>query len=383
MKYCIPDELRGAWERAVAEYDDRGVFFLEREYLAEMNAKTGAFSKTLDSILEGAACVAEDKDAALYAMFLYCAMEDRRLFLENLPAIEIPEKEFPFLALLPFVPYIERLYDRLKQSGIPEDVVSATVGHFEVTLFGYAERNGCLGMGKRLFSFMQKYIDFKILNVGRLFFELCILKDACMIEHRVTGEQILFPMSVEMDERGLYLGTPPIDEGSHFTAVFKETESSYEGTPVDENGRCKRDVAVFDKSEYFLRVPFGSTCLSVHIPAGGDLTREACEESYARAIEIFSQLYPELEFKAFRCRSWMMSVELRNILSNGSRVLEFQEPYLKCPCKTDGKDALYFVFKTQTEDYGSLPENTSLQRALKQIYLSGGCLYEYTGIRAI
>ena len=41
---------------------------------------------------------------------------------------------------------------------------------------------------------------------------------------------------------------------------------------------------------------------------------------------------------------------------------------------------LTFVFKMTPESYSDLPEDTSLQRELKKIYLSGGYLYEYNGI---
>ena len=123
--------------------------------------------------------------------------------------------------------------------------------------------------------------------------------------------------------------------------------------------------------------------LAVHIPAKGALTRESCEESYAKAIEIFKKHYPERDFKAFRCHSWMMAPELADILKPGSNLLEFQRPYKKYPSHTKGEDVLNFVFKMKFTSYEDLPEDTSLQRALKKIYLSGGYLYEYCGIFTI
>jgi hypothetical protein len=38
-----------------------------------------------------------------------------------------------------------------------------------------------------------------------------------------------------------------------------------------------------------------------------------------------------------------------------------------------------FVFGKAYDDYNDLPEDTSLQRKMKELYLSGGCLHKYTG----
>lgn len=51
--------------------------------------------------------------------------------------------------------------------------------------------------------------------------------------------------------------------------------------------------------------------------------------------------------------------------------------------KTEGIDVFNFVFKmqyTKEIDYNSIPEDTSLQRALKNHYLDGKYIYEYEGI---
>ena len=72
--------------------------------------------------------------------------------------------------------------------------------------------------------------------------------------------------------------------------------------------------------------------------------------------------------------------ELKEILRPNANLLDFQAPFLKYPCKTKGEDVYNFVFKTKPVAPATLPENSSLQRALKAIYLSGGYLYEYNGI---
>ena len=381
MNEFVPCDFEALYCTVCDEYRKNGVFFLHPTYIRAIHEKTNAFPRILESLLEGAEKVVQDENAAIYALFLCRAMENRSLFLKNLPLIEIPDGQHPFLALLSMLPYIDRLYDYLLEKNLPSDIVEATVLQYEECCFLQQERSGSLGMSKRYFDHMQRYVDCSILNVGRLRFELHTLKDALLLESKKTGKQILFLHSGEMNSNGLYADTPPIQEGERgFSAFFRETEHTYIGTPVDENGRCQRNAVILDKEEYFIRLPLGATCLSVHIPAKGALTHEACEESYTRAKAIFSALHPNLTIQAFRCHSWMMAPELKEILRPNANLLDFQAPFLKYPCKTKGEDVYNFVFKTKPVAPATLPENSSLQRALKAIYLSGGYLYEYNGI---
>ena len=78
----------------------------------------------------------------------------------------------------------------------------------------------------------------------------------------------------------------------------------------------------------------------------------------------------------------MMSPELKDYMKPTSRVLGFASPYIKFPIHTEGDDVLNFVFYLKFKTYEDLPEDTSLQRGLKKLYLDGGRLYEYGGIFA-
>jgi hypothetical protein len=124
------------------------------------------------------------------------------------------------------------------------------------------------------------------------------------------------------------------------------------------------------------------TCLSVHIPprSKGPLTAEACDASYRRALEIFREHYPELDIKAIRCRSWMLSHELRELLPPDSNIITFQRKYALYPINSGGNDVFTFVFRGFSGDTLDLPEETSLQRAIKRVYLDGGYIYESGGI---
>ena len=185
------------------------------------------------------------------------------------------------------------------------------------------------------------------------------VKDDYLKKLRLSDEDMEKEVSDDIDA--------DIYDAAGLDAFFEETDTAYIGTPIDNHGRCQRMRAEFDKSEYFIRVKTGDDILAVHIPSRGALTREACEESYRRALEIFAYFTPQHDFKAFYCHSWMMAPELADILKPDSNVLAFQSKFQKYPSKTKGLDVMNFLFKTETTPYADLPENTSLQRTLKSL----------------
>ena len=76
----------------------------------------------------------------------------------------------------------------------------------------------------------------------------------------------------------------------------------------------------------------------------------------------------------------MMSQELKDILPESSNILKFQESYHIYPIVSAGQGVLDFVFKLTSGNYDDMPEDTSLQRAIKKMYLDGKYVYEYGGI---
>lgn len=378
----LPDEFNEILKSVKDEYEREGVFFLEREYLSAAQKRASVCPRTMTEVLESAEEIKNDKLAAEYALFVCRAMENRELFMKHLKSIEFPEK-YPYLAFLCLIPAAVKTWEFLTEKGLPEDVVNATVGQYEECLFVYRERFDHLGMNKRYFNHLQGYVDNKFLNIGRLRFEIMKNEELYVLENKITKEQTVFLHNARMNADGLLVETPPVNENGAFDAAFSETDDCYIGNSINKKGRCEREAVVLSKTDYLVKLRPDDDCLSVHIPSQGALTVEACKDSYERAISIFKKYYPELDVKALHCHSWMMSPELSGILKPESNLLAFQKPYMKFPVETEGKDVLNFVFKLKFKTYEDLAEDTSLQRTLKKMYLSGQYLYEYGGIMIV
>lgn len=378
---CFEDTFLSALE----EYRKDGVFFLNSEYIDYVNSFESCISNCIDDVKRAAKKMLERGNFAVYALFLYHAMQKRKSFMEHISEFEFPNGDEAELDLLPFIVIITaipELYKSLKKRGVPDDIISGTLRQFEDCVYLTEERTGRPGYLKRYFDHMQHYVDEKILNIGRLRFQMVPeLESNITVLENTDGKLAVLFDGAEINSAGMLLGTPPEgDNKKRFRAAVAETEDSFFGFCADCMGNCTSEPLEYPKSEWHLLLKKGDPILSVHIPNKGALTVEVCEESYARAREVFEDCYPEFPYKAFHCHSWMLDAKLREFLSESSNVLAFQNKYTLYAGETEGTEVFNFVFKMQPGENREIPEDTSLQRALKKLYLDGKYIYEYEGV---
>ena len=352
----IPEQFRDIYENAQFEFKSSGAFLLKGDYIRTQADRTGAFPSVLPELIRDAERINADYDAALYTLFVYRAMENRELFLKNLSCFDFPSDRYFMMPLLCLLPTVGRLLDTLRQLNVPDDIAHATVMQYEDCVFIYQKRFDRLGLNKRYFDHLQTYVDCRMLNVGRLRFEKFTLKaPVYLLENISDGRRILLLGDGKMREDGLFADLPPASDAA-FNAHFSENEKSYIATPINERGKCVRDICVFDKSKWRLRIRPGDRCLGVHIPDKGALTVEACDASYRRALSVFKECFDYGDIKAFHCKSWLLSPELDEHLTDGSNLLNFAKSYLRYPTHTDGMEVMNFVFYLKgTDDYNNLP----------------------------
>ena len=126
----------------------------------------------------------------------------------------------------------------------------------------------------------------------------------------------------------------------------------------------------------------GERVISVHIPSDAVLTRESLDRTYKMCYEFFRKFFPGFTYDKIYCHSWLMSPDLKYILQDGSRILEFQSDYELVYTSDDSSSCLFWLFYKDGADidYNSLPENTSLRKAAKKRLLDGGKVRSGIGI---
>jgi hypothetical protein len=167
-----------------------------------------------------------------------------------------------------------------------------------------------------------------------------------------------------------------IDTMSAFSRFVREHMDSYGCYGFDRGSWTPRQVSCklfrIGQLEYELTTLDGAPIVSLHIPTDVNLRPEVLKPSIREGLAEFYRLFPEYEGKPVYCHSWLMSPQLQALLPETSNILRFQELFDMVPEATPGRGVLLWVFKNPKLPMEEMPENTSLQRKLKQFFLNGG-----------
>jgi len=125
----------------------------------------------------------------------------------------------------------------------------------------------------------------------------------------------------------------------------------------------------------------GDKIISVHIPSDAVMTRDNLNKSYEAAASFLKKYFPEYGNAITYCITWLLDPALKDLLPANSKILEFQSDYKIIKIVNNDKSFMRWVYNKDTDDYNSLPENTTLQRNIKKHLLEGGNISLATGIK--
>ena len=124
--------------------------------------------------------------------------------------------------------------------------------------------------------------------------------------------------------------------------------------------------------EYELVEEKGKKEISVHIPSDAKMSDADIDESLKKAEDFFATYYPEYAESEYICDSWLLSPKLKELLSEESNIIRFQNRFEITSEDKEAKDIFEWLFKTSEDaDVATLPEDTSLQRKAKALLLQG------------
>lgn len=153
--------------------------------------------------------------------------------------------------------------------------------------------------------------------------------------------------------------------------IFKLGSLQFEITHM--NPLTWKGITYYDDA--FKKVPIGTEILNVHIRKGVDFSKEAVNKSFDMAEEFFSKYFPNHNFKAYTCNSWMLYPRNSEVLSETSNILDFAKRFEIIGETNNTEFTLKFIFGGRYRSKKDYPSETSLQRnALKNINsLGAGC----------
>ena len=110
------------------------------------------------------------------------------------------------------------------------------------------------------------------------------------------------------------------------------------------------------------KLPPGAHVINCHVQQGAILSTEAVNASFLDAQALFSKLYPETEFKAFLCYSWLLYPDMQKLLPEDSKIKAFSKNFEIISKVSDNEQAFENLFGKVYKRPPKLKKPTSLQK---------------------
>lgn len=384
LKY--PAQWSNIFDAVMGSYDKYGCKLIDEEYLRSINEEFHIFTHRFEQILRAAEQIRGNEPLARYLALLESVIVDRPNY--SLSMIELPEAPedadqlgYDLLALFVLPPTVPATFASYRAHNVPEDIIEHTVKEYEICIDDFERRFEKPGFNISCLSWGHHIINADLLRIGRFNFEMKQGFTGCIRAFQnKNGSSKTLMDGIKLHRSGLAFGIPGYqdEEGSYY-ADMTETDTYWEGYPVMDEGRASNDKIRLNKDEWIPVLKNGDPVISVHIPAGESIKPEICENAFIEADAGIRKWYPEFDFKAYVCFSWMMDPQLSKLLTHDSNITAFQMKFIRFPTVSSGHAVFKFVFLKQYKELQDLPENTSLERALKKHYLDGHHIYEPGG----
>lgn len=357
------------------------------QLMDRLQKRYNLFGRYYEAVKEGFEGLSSHQRAYLDAVSLF--IKDRSL--EEVRKLPYPDNAgTPASNMLPFLvhlPAIEDAYEAYRARGFSHEEALLSLDAFKAYLWEMEQyRAGYVGLTPDLSRWVSQFTKAMMFysGIGGISFQPIPLdpsQSPYYLKNKNTGEILpVFGHNIAMHKSGIPLGSAGAeDPQGAFTPEFKETEDAYWGNPV-------RDCLVssqqerFDKAQWSLFISPGDHILATHIFFGSDFTPEVLDQALAKGWDMAQKYYPEFQFKAQYCRSWLLCPALADILGESSKVAMFGNRFVRFPIFSLGQAVFEFVFPGFQGKPEDLPEKTSLQRKIKAKLVAGGHIYVVAGL---
>lgn len=228
-----------------------------------------------------------------------------------------------------------------------------------------------------------------LFKLGKYEFELrYMVGTAIYLKNKQTGRIVPVMLEGTYHRDGLVLGsTGYTDPEGSFQAEFAETEDCYYGhEAVDCYVIAQRKA--YPKCEWDCVLRPGDQIMLIHIPQNSDISTEYVMRDIAAARAYVRENYPDWDPVALHSGSWLFDPVLADMIGKESKIVRFGDLFIRYPILSPGTSVFSFVFHQKLptmqkvpdmEHIAALPENTRLERGIKQLYLDGKAVLNFNG----
>jgi len=384
-----PKRWNDIFDVAMKEYDEQGCYLTKTEFYDELHTKYSCF-ETYGEVYKAAAIqTAEDEALGRFLTLLAMALQDDEHRKEDLKEFQrpiTPEGKEPLayemVTGLALCSQFERGVENMKARNFPEQVIRSVLNS-AASGVSTSQRKHDGAPGFELLGWSQHYINAKLLLIERLEIEfLSKFSGSAIVFKNKNGDTIALAHDLALHRDGFALGALHFEDEEGSRAVFvEENEEVWKGYAFQANGYVSDEKIELPKNEWDKVLEKGDPVIRLHIPPYGKLTPELIDQTLEETKKFAAEHFSDYKYKAFACNSWLIDPQLDELLDEESNIVKFRKRFQSLTCKSTGEGVFDFIFNKpdMSFDIKDLPEDSSLQRALKNHYLSGKAIYEMEG----
>ena len=374
-----PEELEKFYNKPYA------VSICDTKNIEKLDAEYGLFGKYLSPLLECLELVRNNEPLKVYgdlAVSYMSSVTHSEASKIKLPSIEDDTtlRFYPLLILAALMPFGIKKY---RARGFSYEEIYNNLNGTFIARIEMAERlNGKQGLDADGYSWLRLYASAMVFRAG--IFNITPKKlphKIVVLRNKLSGKTVILITEGEFHREGAVLGSAGYaDTDGSFPAEFTETDEAFFGHEM-VNSMASPTLSVYKKSEWEAILRQGDGVAGIHIPRSADMSPDKIRESFRLAMKLSKERYPEFKTKMIHCASWLLDPKLAELLGEDSKIAGFLNCFEKFPIKSDGMSGVFgFVFPKNFNGYENLPEDTTLQRKLKKLYIDGGFIHVFGGI---
>lgn len=372
---------------------DEGIpYWLNGKYIENAIMVTGVGVKYLQKILSALDGVLQNEDLILFAKVMYYMIKNDGHYGNTLEGLKMPvspmgeDASYDLVCVFPVLAHVENGYKSLLQRGLLKEDVDNTYGYLTDCILQPTGND----KERIVFSNIEwstLYAKGRILRIGRFNFEICPSVDCNAVGFiSKSGEKTVLMKDASLDKSGaIFDSVDALKETGFVDAEIVETENYYEGYAVNQDSAlAEMKWVCLSKKEWKPVFSHNDSVVSIHVPENEPLDENYCERSYDMARMILPKAFPEYNFSAFVCFSWLLSRDLKMFLKPESNIMRFADKFTYFPIASTGLGAMVNVFGSSAEkvsdiDFDALPVTNNFTKNIKEYYKQGDIVHEVGG----
>lgn len=387
---AYPARWADVFDEVMADYEAHGTPLTDPAFYEGLRRQYGVLGDLCPLYQKAGLAVAQSETLCRLLALMTNAMADRAHAREDFAAFQAPVTPgggrdlaydmLPALAICSTVPYT---YNLLKKRGLPEHLIMADLRRPEdVVCESYQQKFGMTS--PHMLTWYQLSIDGQLFRLGRLEMQaFATWSGHTRVFADKTGRHVMLADGLTVHKSGRALGSFGCeDEADSRVTAIEETETAFCGYPVKADSLVDNRKLTLKKAEWRPVLCQGDPTVGVHIPEDGPMSGEEVDDALKQARALFDTYFPEFDYRAFTCYSWLMDPQIETLLEGRGNLVNFGRRFMRVTQKSSGKALFHFMYHYPIgvlPPFEELPEATRLERAIKAHYLSGKRIYETGG----